>query len=34
VAPVVEATYPLEKLPDALRYLGKGHAHGKLVITI
>ena len=34
VAPVIEATYPLEKLPDALRYLGEGHAHGKLVITI
>ena len=33
VVPVVEATYPLGDVPDALRYLGEGHAHGKLVIT-
>jgi len=34
VAPVIEATYPLEKTADALRYLGEGHALGKLVITL
>lgn len=34
VAPVIERTYPLEELPEALRYLGRGHALGKLVITI
>ena len=33
VTPVIEATYPLERAPDALRYLGEGHAHGKLVIV-
>jgi hypothetical protein len=33
MAPVIENTYPLEKVPDALRYLGEGHALGKLVIT-
>ncbi len=32
--PVIEAVYPLEKTPDALRYLGEGHAAGKLVITV
>jgi NADPH:quinone reductase-like Zn-dependent oxidoreductase len=33
LAPVIEATYPLERVPDALRYLNEGHAHGKLVVT-
>ena len=34
IVPVIEATYDLEHLPDALRYLGEGHALGKLVITV
>lgn len=34
VVPVIEKTYPLEMAPDALRYLGQGHALGKLVIAI
>ncbi|HIE22185.1 MAG TPA: NAD(P)-dependent alcohol dehydrogenase [Acidimicrobiia bacterium] len=34
VAPVIEAVYPLEGVPEALRYLGEGHARGKLVITL
>ncbi len=34
VVPVIEKTYPLEQMPDALRYLSKGHAHGKLVIQL
>jgi NADPH:quinone reductase-like Zn-dependent oxidoreductase len=34
VVPVVEDTYPLEKAPEALWYLGDGHAAGKLVITV
>lgn len=34
VAPVIEATYPLERVPDALRHLNEGHAHGKLVLTM
>ena len=34
VTPVTENTYPLEKAADALRYLGEGHALGKLVILL
>jgi NADPH:quinone reductase-like Zn-dependent oxidoreductase len=34
VKPVVERTYPLNEAPDALAYLGEGHARGKLVITV
>jgi NADPH:quinone reductase-like Zn-dependent oxidoreductase len=33
IVPVIEKTYPLEGVPDALRHLGEGHARGKLVIT-
>lgn len=32
--PVIEREYPLEQVPDALRYLGEGHARGKLVVTV
>ena len=34
VVPVIERAYPLEDTADALRYLGGGHALGKLVITM
>jgi NADPH:quinone reductase-like Zn-dependent oxidoreductase len=34
VKPVIEAVCPLEDLPRALRYLGEGHARGKLVVTV
>jgi NADPH:quinone reductase-like Zn-dependent oxidoreductase len=34
VTPVVERSYPLRQTADALRYLGEGHARGKLVITL
>ena len=34
VTPVVEQTYQLGQVPEALAYLGAGHAKGKLVITI
>jgi NADPH:quinone reductase-like Zn-dependent oxidoreductase len=34
VTPVVERTYPLRQAADAFRYLGEGHARGKLVITM
>jgi NADPH:quinone reductase-like Zn-dependent oxidoreductase len=34
IVPVIERRYPLAEVPDAMRYLGEGHAHGKLVITI
>jgi NADPH:quinone reductase-like Zn-dependent oxidoreductase len=34
VKPVIEKRYPLAEAPDALAYLGRRHARGKLVITI
>ena len=34
VKPVVERRYDLGEIADALRYLGEGHAQGKLVITL
>lgn len=34
VVPVVEKSYPLEQITEAMRYLGTGHARGKLVITM
>jgi NADPH:quinone reductase-like Zn-dependent oxidoreductase len=34
VVPVIERTYPLAGVPDAVRYLEQGHARGKLVITL
>ena len=34
VSPVVERTYPLSEAADAFRYLGEGHARGKLAITM
>jgi NADPH:quinone reductase-like Zn-dependent oxidoreductase len=34
VKPVIERQYQLSDAPEALRYLGEGHAKGKLVITV
>ena len=34
VTPVVDRTYPLSEVPEAIRYLEEGHARGKVVITI
>jgi NADPH:quinone reductase-like Zn-dependent oxidoreductase len=34
VAPVIDRTYPLSDVPEAIRYLEEGHARGKVVITI
>jgi NADPH:quinone reductase-like Zn-dependent oxidoreductase len=34
VATVIDRTYPLSEVPEALRYLGEGHAKGKLVINV
>ena len=34
VIPVIDRRYPLSEVPDALRYLAKRHACGKIVITI
>ncbi len=33
VTPVIDRTYPLSQVPAAIRYLEKGHARGKVVIT-
>jgi NADPH:quinone reductase-like Zn-dependent oxidoreductase len=34
VTPVIDRTYPLSKTPEAIGYLEKGHARGKVVITV
>ncbi|MCU7931922.1 MAG: NAD(P)-dependent alcohol dehydrogenase [Candidatus Thiodiazotropha sp. (ex Codakia rugifera)] len=34
IVPVIDRTYPLEEVPDALRRFGEGHHKGKIVITI
>jgi NADPH:quinone reductase-like Zn-dependent oxidoreductase len=34
VSPVIDRTYPLNEVPEALRYLEEGHARGKVVITV
>lgn len=34
VVPVIDKRYPLHEVPEALRYLGTGHAQGKIVITV
>jgi NADPH:quinone reductase-like Zn-dependent oxidoreductase len=32
--PVIDRRYALNELPEALRYLDKGHARGKVIITV
>ena len=34
VVPVIDRTYSFSETPEAIRYLEKGHAQGKVVITI
>src|SRR5918993_26306 len=34
VTPVIDRTYPLSEVPEAIRYLEEGHARGKVVITV
>jgi len=34
VVPVIDRRYPLSEAAEALRYLGAGHAKGKVVITV
>ena len=34
VVPVIDRRYPLDEVPEALRYLGEGHARGKVIITV
>lgn len=34
VTPVIDRTYPMSEVVDAMSYLGEGHARGKIVITV
>jgi NADPH:quinone reductase-like Zn-dependent oxidoreductase len=34
ITPVIDRTYPLAEVPEALRYLEGGHARGKVVVTV
>ena len=34
VTPIIERTYPLSEVPDAIRHLEEGHTQGKVVITV
>ena len=34
LTPVIDRTYPLAQLPEAIRYLEEGHARGKVVIIV
>ena len=34
VKPVIDRTYKLSELPDAIRYLEQGHARGKVIVNI
>jgi NADPH:quinone reductase-like Zn-dependent oxidoreductase len=34
VLPVIDRSYPLAEVPEALRHLGEGHARGKVVVLV
>jgi NADPH:quinone reductase-like Zn-dependent oxidoreductase len=34
IATIIDRGYPLAEVPQALRYLGEGHAKGKIIITV
>ena len=34
ITPVIDRTYPLSETPEALGYVGEGHAKGKVIITM
>jgi NADPH:quinone reductase-like Zn-dependent oxidoreductase len=34
VTPVIDRRYELSEIADALRYMGEGHAQGKIVVTV
>jgi NADPH:quinone reductase-like Zn-dependent oxidoreductase len=34
IATVIDRRYPLSEVPEAMRYLGEGHAKGKVIITV
>ncbi|MBT8365731.1 MAG: zinc-binding dehydrogenase [Deltaproteobacteria bacterium] len=33
LTPVIDRTYPLSEVPEAMRYLPAGRARGKIIIT-
>lgn len=34
VTPIIDRSYPLREVPEAIRYLGEGHPRAKVVITV
>ena len=34
VTPLIDRTFPLREVPEAIRYLLQGHGRGKVVITV
>jgi NADPH:quinone reductase-like Zn-dependent oxidoreductase len=34
IIPIIDRSYPLHEVPEALRYVGEGRAQGKVVITV
>jgi NADPH:quinone reductase-like Zn-dependent oxidoreductase len=34
IKPVIDRLYPLSETPEAMRYIGEGHARAKIVITV
>ena len=34
IAPVIDRAYPLSQAAEAIGYLDKGHARGKVVVTV
>ena len=34
VKPVIDRCFPLSEVPEALQYMGEGHALGKVIITM
>jgi len=34
ITPVIDRTYPLSEVPEAIRYLEEGHVQGKVVVTV
>ncbi len=34
VTPAIDRRYPLEEVPEAMRYIGEGHARGKIIVNV
>jgi NADPH:quinone reductase-like Zn-dependent oxidoreductase len=34
ITPIIDRTYPLSEVPEAIRYLEEGHARGKVVVAV